>query len=120
MQELLPKDSTNVKADYKDGFISFLCPACGEFHHVSVDSPNAWSWNRSLESPTVEPSIRVSSVGYGPENLPFTKYNGPFPTETHPLICHFFIKNGLVEFCSDSTYLAGETVEMLDWPCPKP
>lgn len=51
-----------------------------------------WYWNRSETSPTLTPSIR-SSDG--------------------TTICHSFVVNGVVEFCTDSTHgFAGKSVPL--------
>lgn len=94
----------------------FECPACG-CNHYFLTAPKlpAWTWNANAEQPTVSPSIRVG----GTKDLTEEQYQQirrgePFTPEPH--ICHFFIKEGKIEFCGDSTHeFAGKTVEMLDW-----
>lgn len=80
----------------------FICPGCGSFHSVRVNAPpgvTSWTWNGSVDSPTLSPSIRTSLAkkdGRGDRTL-----------------CHFFVKEGRIEFCSDSPHeLAGRTVAM--------
>lgn len=57
-----------------------------------------WTWNGSVDSPTLKPSIL---------------------TRTHDgdklIICHTFVNDGMVQFLSDCTHeLAGQTVPLLD------
>ena len=71
----------------------FQCPGCESLH--SVDA--RWTFNGDLESPTVSPSILVR----GGEK----DFN-----------CHSFIRDGKIEFLSDSTHsLAGQTIEIPLW-----
>lgn len=54
-----------------------------------------WTWNGSLTAPTVAPSVK--HVGGG--------------------VCHYFIRVGMVEFCSDCEHkLRGETVPLAAVP----
>ncbi|AOI98108.1 ammonia monooxygenase [Burkholderia sp. LA-2-3-30-S1-D2] len=86
------------------GSLLFECP-CGELHVVyphGCDSPNParWSWNGSVDAPTLSPSILVSWPG------PDDRQN----------VCHSFITDGRIQFCGDCTHeLAGQTVELPDW-----
>lgn len=97
----------------KYGF-EFYCPGCEEFHYVPVtagDRPGpVWTWNGSLEKPTLSPSI--------------LRRTGPFPPEWKNSklilnsdrlhICHSFIREGRIEFLGDCTHkLAGQTVTLL-------
>lgn len=62
-------------------------------------SSKGWEWNRDTEKPTISPSIKT------------TTYDGDQPD----IVCHSFVRNGMVEFCSDCTHeLAGQKVELLD------
>jgi len=56
---------------------------------------NCWSWNGSVDKPTLKPSILTSFGTIG--------------------TCHSFVNEGKVQFLSDSTHsLAGQTVDLLD------
>lgn len=73
------------------------CPGCNRAHPISVEKPNhsnaKWSWNGDIERPTFSPSINI--VGH----------------------CHYFIRDGMIEFCADSKHnLAGRTVPLPDYP----
>lgn len=73
------------------------CPGCKQAHPINVEKPNhcdaKWSWNGDIERPTFSPSINI--VGR----------------------CHYFIRDGMIEFCADSKHnLAGRTVPLPDYP----
>lgn len=98
----------------KGGWITFKCPACAASQAVYGDGQvydlpgqhsvrvkphhqDGWGFNGDLESPTLTPSLRVR---YG-EELDYQ--------------CHFFVRNGQIQYCGDSTHaLAGKTVPMED------
>lgn len=84
--------SKRVQRNENDPEYVFFCPGCqyGHWFKTTGDSPR-WSFNQDLEKPTVEPSILV---------------RGTF-------ICHSFVRNGAIEFLSDSSHaLAGKTVNL--------
>ena len=77
------------------------CPGCNEYHSVCVD-PGGWTWNGNEESPTINPSIKVSGYRekYGPGER---------------TLCHSFVRDGRIQFLSDSAHsLAGQTVDLPD------
>jgi hypothetical protein len=86
------------------------CPSgiCGD-HRVIIRAGArykgpVWGWNGSLEAPTFSPSLLITWT---------------FRKEEHGIdeknVCHFFVKEGKVEFLSDCTHaLAGKTVPMED------
>ena len=81
-------------------YIIFWCPGCDEPHQVPVAGDKAWQFNGNLESPTISPSLLVRGDERG---------NG--------VRCHLFLKNGVLEFCTDSGHgLAGKTVPLPEWP----
>lgn len=100
-----------MKARLKGDHLFFDCPACagevliwgdGEphpaipFHEVNVGA-GGWSFNGDLQLPTLSPSVRTR---YG-DHLAYT--------------CHFFVKDGRIEYCADSTHkMAGQTVDLPD------
>lgn len=85
--------------DAKDGnsWIGFKCPGCGSHHAIRVrGKPPVWSFNCDYKLPTLSPSVRV-------------RWSDP----DGPMVCHFFIRQGKIEFCADSTHkYAGKTVPM--------
>lgn len=79
------------------------CRGCGFIHAVNVDPtlpPPVWGWNGSYTAPTFTPSVNVTWT-WGPEQI--------------PKVCHFFVREGMIEFLPDCTHeLAGKTVPMSD------
>lgn len=100
-----------------DRTLMFWCPGCEEHHGITVDGSRGWTWNGSLELPTVSPSILVRSGHYAqPEKSEcwcnFEERFGkasPFKCR----LCHSFVRDGRIEFLSDCTHaLAGKTVPL--------
>lgn len=95
------------------GGLAFWCPACDHAHHVKVEGPGAWEFNNDLLRPTLSPSILVQGKywkGKGDAD-PLDPLNWP---EVH---CHSFLRNGNIEYCSDSKHaLAGQTVPLPIFP----
>ena len=73
------------------------CPGCKENHII----PDGWDFNNDMLKPTFSPSIKHDWGNYGPKG------------NKHRRICHYFIRDGKIEFCSDSTHeLAGKTIDL--------
>lgn len=84
---------------------SHWCPACETSHMIAVEKPfengARWTFSGDENVPTFHPSVRV---GYTPK----LGSKG---------CCHYFIKGGRIEFCSDCTHeYAGRTVDLPDFP----
>jgi len=74
--------------------LAFNCPGCGCSHFFRISGQPIWSWNGSMDKPTVTPSIRVQGN----------------------ILCHFFLMNGQFVFCNDCQHeLAGKTIPMIPW-----
>jgi len=92
-----------------DGGYGHLCPGCSQVHFIAVEKelPNGaqWTFDGNIEAPTFGPSIKVTvPIGARRQN-------------ERPLVCHYFLKAGQIEFCGDSTHeLAGKTVPLPVWP----
>lgn len=70
----------------------FYCKGCKEYHAVNA---KGWNFNENYDKPTFIPSILVT---WGDDRR-----------------CHSFIKNGKIQYLSDSTHgLAGQTVDLED------
>lgn len=81
------------------------CPGCGFSHQIPVDTGSAgdWTWNGSLEAPTLSPSLLVYPHRTLDEND--NKVDTPR--------CHSFVRDGKWQFLNDCTHeLAGQTVPM--------
>lgn len=109
-----------VRLIYKDKHIQFYCPGCKDLHDVPIvdysrtvdgvfTKVDYWTWNGSLEKPTLTPSL-LRKTGPFPEGLGPSNMN-----KDRKLICHSFIKDGNIQFLSDCTHeLAGQTVALTD------
>jgi hypothetical protein len=69
------------------------CPGCKCFHLINTTRKNdnnaQWRFDGNVNQPTFSPSINI--VG----------------------MCHYFIRQGKIEYCSDSKHsLAGQTIEL--------
>lgn len=85
----------------EDNKLFFECPGCdndlGHFIIFKGDKSKhpIWEFDGNMESPTISPSIKV--------------------TRGNKQICHFFIKQGKIQFLNDCFHkLAGKTVDMKD------
>jgi len=68
--------------------LSIFCPACRFPHNIIVDGSRGWKFDGDEESPTISPSIKLTSEhGDGRKD-----------------ICHSFVRNGVWEYCGDSTH----------------
>lgn len=75
-------------------YLTFYCPACKQWHSVN----STWSWNLSLCSTTINPSIKVTSFN-----------------EQGETICHLYVRDGRIEYLNDCTHeLKDQTVKMVD------
>jgi predicted RNA-binding Zn-ribbon protein involved in translation (DUF1610 family) len=102
----------------------FRCPGCGETHLVD----QSWTFNGDVECPTFSPSLLLRG-GHFAYDLPMPEkdscwctYNakqiekGEEPAPFECRRCHSFVREGKIEFLSDSSHaLAGQTVEIPDW-----
>lgn len=87
----------NYGGDLTPGWRHY-CPGCKWMHVIPTDARaqqngHRWTFDGNMDSPTFHPSVNI--VGQ----------------------CHYFIRNGQIEFCSDSRHaLAGKTVPLPDLP----
>ena len=83
------------KVRHSGASVVFWCPGCQEPHRITT-APGGWTWNASLDAPTISPSVRVTG----------------YPTA----LCHSFVTGGCIQFLQDSTHrLAGQTVPLPEW-----
>lgn len=104
-----------MKARRSGPHIVFDCPGCGAAgphggrKYVPVEGSCRWSWNGDLERPTLSPSILQRLPGAAAMDLPVNAV-GEF-------VCHSFVRDGRIQFLSDSTHpLAGQTVDLPELP----
>lgn len=80
--------------------VIYECPGCKNTHSVPADR---WHWNGDVMKPTLSPSVRHFIPADG-KHFPHDKTT-----------CHYFVRDGRIEFCSDSPHaLAGQTVDLPD------
>lgn len=82
-------------------YIRYACPGCKHDHAVPAVR---WNWNEDMEKPTLSPSVR-HFIPHGGR-----KGSADYSEET---LCHYFIREGRIEFCGDCKHtLAGQTIEL--------
>lgn len=87
-------------------YIIFRCPGCKTLHSIDTNGQNKWTWNGSLERPTFSPSVLNWLEHRADENEKQRRY-------VDSRRCHCFVRNGCIEFLSDSGHtLAGQTVDL--------
>jgi hypothetical protein len=93
--------------DSKDNHIGYThwCPGCKSIHNIWTETRNSlgatWSFNGDVEKPTFNPSVRIQWES----------------GERVKLCCHYFIKDGRIEYCSDCTHdLKGQTIPLPELP----
>lgn len=104
-----------------NGAYMHMCPACDQPHvYNTISTPEhpclAWEFNRSPEAPTFSPSMLIRynrPKGYTRDNPAPVGWKG----EREQVVCHYFVTDGKISYCSDSTHaLAGQTVDLPDYP----
>lgn len=86
-----PSEATHLRMEVPGPFSTRILP-------VMIGGTRAgtrnWTWNGSIESPTVKPSIRTTD---GVE------------------VCHSFINDGKIQFLGDCTHaFAGQTMDLFE------
>lgn len=89
-----------------EGGYAHYCPGCHCMHGIAVEKPLAngarWSFDGNVKAPTFNPSINIRAED---------KAEGILD------VCHYFIRGGQIQFCSDSTHaLSGQTVPLPTLP----
>lgn len=118
------------------GGLTFWCPGCNGAHMIRAtvrrqempapdatdpdwtppavfyeERSGAWSWNGHPTRPTFLPSILVRYDGADAGQDLGDGRRAP------PAICHSFVTDGRIQFLGDCTHsLAGQTVDLPDWP----
>ena len=79
-----------------DGGISHWCPGCLEMHFINTEKPNIlgarWEWDGNIVRPTFSPSICMKRLAPKPKLPPIT-------------VCHYWLKNGILEFLGDCQHI---------------
>jgi hypothetical protein len=82
--------------------VAFWCPGCRCIHWVPVDGSRGWGWNSATL--TLQPSIRQF-------------YTDP-ETKQEITTCHYFVRNGKIDFLGDSSAHQLRGVHPLDQAPP--
>lgn len=92
-------DKVKVYEGSEQPHLIYKCPGCGHDHNVPAAR---WNWNGSKEKPTLNPSVRHYYIRTG--------------TNEEVTTCHYFIREGRIEYCGDCPHeLANKTVDLPDW-----
>lgn len=100
------------------------CPGCDDVHgpHVAADDGSVsvgpvWDWDRNLDAPTLNPSIKVTGVQWQ-QDSGFYKPEHARVAAGGEIVCHSYLHGGRWQFLSDCTHAkAGqENVEMVPVP----
>ena len=83
--------------------LAFWCPVCWSVHEVQIQGSPRWEWNGSRERPTFRPSVRVQRHDHA---------------TGADVVCHSFVTDGVIEYCSDSHAFAGEQRTLIPFPDP--
>lgn len=99
------------RAYWPRGGFGHWCPGCNSGHEIDTEEPNAsgakWSFNGDHDRPTFSPSINIRWGNKVPGHESFTRGGA----------CHYFVTDGQIVFCADSTHaFAGQTVVLPDLP----
>ena len=82
------------------------CPGCASMHDFAVEQPfrngAKWTFDGNVEKPTFGPSMNIH---IGPDE------------EGKTDVCHYFLKDGKVQFLGDCTHaLKNQTVDLPEVP----
>lgn len=95
--------------------VEFWCPGCDRRHAITT-GPNGWAWNADRARPTFTPSVLV----HPHETLIDPDLEGDAlvaeENRTTTPQCHSFVRDGRIEFLTDSTHaMSGRTVDLPVW-----
>jgi hypothetical protein len=100
--------------------VHYWCQGCRGVHGVTIDGPGAWQFDGDYEKPTFSPSVLTTGVHYELDadgerdtSKPVRGADG----QPVKLVCHTFIKAGMVEFLGDCGHeFAGQTLPLPELP----
>lgn len=114
---LRPEDRGSGCADF-----IFWCPACNCGHGIWTTVPNGttgavWQFNGDMERPSFTPSLLITRHLWDPPVTPENQEEwnrNPWPQKEVKHICHLFLTDGKIHYCSDSTHeMAGKVVDLV-------
>jgi len=79
------------------------CPACERLHPL----PDSWQFNGNFARPLFTPSFKQTFVAMGAEVVGVE------------VVCHYFITDGMIQFCADSWHGRSDIVAMPPIPVDK-
>lgn len=80
--------------------VFYWCAGCGHAHSVPAER---WNWNKDVSNPTLSPSVR--------------HYVTDPQTKAETTICHYHLRNGILEYCGDCQHnLNGQKSPLQDIP----
>src|SRR6185437_4903983 len=96
-----------VKHGDRDAYAHW-CPGCQHAHVIFVSGEHPyWTFNGDVNRPSFQPSIRIFTPAHEDEGEKFQE-------ET---ICHYFITDGVIEFCGDCRHeMKGQKVALPELP----
>ena len=78
------------------------CPACEEIH---LAPHNGWTFNNDLDFPTFTPSLKHTGIQTINKD---GRWTGEWVLDQNkkpiPMCCHYFIKNGVIQYQNDCTH----------------
>ncbi len=104
-----------------DGGYSHWCPGCSKMHAINTDRADrpCWTFNGDLERPSFSPSVNIT----GKQTVKDAegKWTGEWVRDAAgnalDMCCHYFITDGKIMFCGDTTHsLSGQTVDLPELP----
>lgn len=93
------------------GFAHY-CIGCEEMHHIS----HRWHFNQDKDFPTFNPSVKIT----GKQTINVNgRWTGEWVRDHHghavDLCCHYFIKNGTIQYLNDCTHrYKGQTLPLMN------
>lgn len=92
----------------------FWCTGCQTHHAVSVERTNGqgWAWNRSVDRPTLTPSIKVTGTRT-PTDDEAARILAGERLQLPTTCCHSYVADGRIQYLDDCTHhLKGQTVDL--------
>lgn len=99
---------------YTAGGLAHWCPACESMHAFAIDGYNSsgakWTWDGNVQAPTFNPSMNIR-IGPMP-TVPVGR-----PDAGKILVCHYFLRGGVIEYLADCSHaMKGTRVPLPDLP----
>jgi hypothetical protein len=102
-----------------EGGYSHWCPGCEEMHAIWTEGRQVqWSFDGNLESPTFNPSVKITGKQCVIKNGKWTgEWVRGADGKALDQCCHYFLHAGVLKFCGDCTHaLVGKNVPLPTLP----